>query len=48
VGAAAAQAFHPDTLTWVIVGDLAQIEARIRQLSWSSVQVLDADGKLLR
>jgi len=48
VRAAAAQAFHPDTLTWVIVGDLAQIEARIRQLSWSSVQVLDADGKLLR
>jgi predicted Zn-dependent peptidase len=45
---AAAQAFRPDTLTWVIVGDLAQIEAPIRALKWSSVQVLDADGKVLR
>jgi predicted Zn-dependent peptidase len=45
---AAAQAFRPDTLTWVIVGDLSQIEAPIRALSWSSVQVLDADGKVVR
>jgi predicted Zn-dependent peptidase len=45
---AAAQAFRPDTLTWVIVGDLSQIEAPIRALPWSSVQVLDADGKVLR
>jgi predicted Zn-dependent peptidase len=45
---AAAQAFRPDTLTWVIVGDLAQIEAPIRALPWRSVQVLDADGKVLR
>jgi zinc protease len=45
---AAARAFRPDTLTWVIVGDLAQIEAPIRALPWTSVQVLDADGKVLR
>jgi predicted Zn-dependent peptidase len=45
---AAVQAFRPDTLTWVIVGDLTQIEAPIRALQWSSVQVLDADGKVLR
>jgi predicted Zn-dependent peptidase len=48
VRAAAAQAFRPDTLTWVIVGDLSKIEARIRELPWSSVQVLDADGKPVR
>ncbi len=48
VRAAAAQAFRPDTLTWVIVGDLAKIETQIRQLPWSSVQVLDADGKPVR
>jgi predicted Zn-dependent peptidase len=45
---AAAQAFQPGTLTWVIVGDLAQIEAPLRALQWSSVQVLDADGKVVR
>jgi predicted Zn-dependent peptidase len=45
---AAVQAFQPGTLTWVIVGDLAQIEAPLRALQWSSVQVLDADGKVVR
>jgi predicted Zn-dependent peptidase len=45
---AAAQAFRPDALTWVIVGDLAKIEAPIRQLELGAVQVLDADGKVLR
>jgi hypothetical protein len=32
----------------VIVGDLAKIEAPIRQLELGAVQVLDADGKVLR
>ena len=45
---AAAQAFKPDALTWVIVGDLAKIEPPIRQLGLGTVQVLDADGKVLR
>ncbi len=45
---AAVQAFRPDALTWVIVGDLAKIEAPIRQLELGAVQVLDADGKVLR
>jgi predicted Zn-dependent peptidase len=45
---AAAQAFRPDAMTWVIVGDLAKIEAPIRQLELGAVQVLDADGKVLR
>jgi zinc protease len=48
VRAAALQAFQPDTLTWVIVGDLSQIESEIRKLPWSAVQVVDADGKPLR
>ncbi len=48
VHAAAAQAFRPDALTWVIVGDLARIEAPIRQLGFGTVQVVDADGKVLR
>jgi predicted Zn-dependent peptidase len=45
---AAAQAFRPDSLTWVIVGDLSKIEAPIRQLGLGDVQVLDADGNVLR
>jgi zinc protease len=45
---AAAQLIHPDALTWVIVGDLAAIEAPIRKLSIGEVKVLDADGRIVR
>jgi predicted Zn-dependent peptidase len=45
---AAAQAFRPNALAWVIVGDLALIEAPIRQLGLGTVQVVDADGKVIR
>ncbi|HEX9208830.1 MAG TPA: pitrilysin family protein [Steroidobacteraceae bacterium] len=45
---AAARAFRPDALTWVIVGDLSKIEAPIRQLGLGTVQVVDADGQVLR
>jgi predicted Zn-dependent peptidase len=45
---AAAQAFRPDALTWVIVGDLSRIEAPIRQLGLATVQVVDADGTVVR
>jgi predicted Zn-dependent peptidase len=44
VEAAAKEIIHPDQLTWVIVGDLAKIEAPIRALKLGTVQVLDADG----
>jgi predicted Zn-dependent peptidase len=45
---AASRAFRPDALTWVIVGDLATIEKPIRELGLGAVQVLDADGNVLR
>jgi predicted Zn-dependent peptidase len=45
VQAAAGEVIHPDRLTWVIVGDLKQIEAPVRALNLGQVQVLDADGK---
>jgi len=45
---AAAQAFRPDALTWVLVGDLTRIEAPIRQLGLGTVQVVDADGTVVR
>jgi predicted Zn-dependent peptidase len=43
--AEAAKAIDPAQLTWVVVGDLKEIEAPIRALELGDVQVLDADGK---
>jgi len=42
---AAAATIDPDALTWVVVGDLKQIEQPVRALKLGDVQVLDADGK---
>ncbi|MEJ7604151.1 MAG: pitrilysin family protein [Kofleriaceae bacterium] len=39
---------RPESLTWVIVGDLKKIEAGVRALKLGDVKVLDADGKVLR
>ena len=43
--AQAAATLDPDALTWVVVGDLSQIEAPVRSLELGTVQVLDADGR---
>ena len=43
--AEAAKAIDANALTWVVVGDLKQIEAPVRALNLGPVQVLDADGK---
>jgi predicted Zn-dependent peptidase len=48
VRAAAREALDPARLTWVVVGDLAKIEQPIRGLELGAVQVLDADGKVIR
>ncbi|QHS11540.1 insulinase family protein [Sinimarinibacterium sp. NLF-5-8] len=42
VNRAASKLIQPQALTWVIVGDLAKIEAPIRQLGWGEVEVLPA------
>ena len=39
---------RPESLTWVIVGDLARIEDGVRKLNLGEVKVLDADGKTVR
>jgi zinc protease len=46
--AAAGKLIHPEALTWIVVGDLAAIEPAIRKLDLGEVQVLDADGNVLR
>jgi predicted Zn-dependent peptidase len=45
VQAAAKEVIRPDTLTWVVVGDLKKIERPIRALGLGEVRILDADGK---
>ncbi|WP_161627317.1 M16 family metallopeptidase [Arenimonas composti] len=42
LNAAAAATVKPDGLTWVVIGDLKQIEAGIRALGWGEVVVLPA------
>ncbi|MHC1478714.1 M16 family metallopeptidase [Frateuria aurantia] len=42
--AAIEEMIHPQALTWVVVGDLKQIEAPVRALKLGKVEVLDADG----
>ena len=46
--AAAVKLVKPEELTWVVVGDLAKIEAPVRALKLGEVRVLDSDGKQLR
>ena len=48
VNAAAKEVVRPDALTWVVVGDRAQIEKPVRQLNIGALQVLDADGNVAK
>jgi zinc protease len=45
---AAAKMIKPEALTWIVVGDLAKVEAQVRALAFSDVRVLDSDGKRVR
>ena len=42
---AAAATINPGALTWVVVGDLKQIEKPLRALKIGEVVIVDADGK---
>ncbi len=52
VNAAARRLVHPEAMTWIVVGDLAKIEAPLRalapQLGIARISVLDTDGRPLR
>lgn len=43
-----ARILNPDAMTWVVVGDLARIEDKVRALSLGPVEVWDAEGHRLR
>src|SRR5690606_11900284 len=42
---AAAKTLAPGALTWVVVGDLKQIEQPVRALGLGEISIVDADGK---
>ncbi len=48
LNAAAAKLVDPKALTWIVVGDLAKIEDKVRALKLGEVKVLDPDGKVVR
>jgi predicted Zn-dependent peptidase len=48
VRAAARTSLDTARLTWIVIGDLAKIEAPIRAMNLGEVQVLDADGRSVR
>jgi len=41
---AAVKTVHPESVIWIVVGDRAQIEPKIRELGFSQITVIDADG----
>jgi predicted Zn-dependent peptidase len=43
--AASARTIDPNALTWVVVGDLKQIEKAVRELKLGEVSIVDADGQ---
>jgi len=45
LAAIAPKVVDPRRVTWVVVGDRAQIEAPVRALGLGEVQILDADGR---
>ena len=45
--ALAGATLRPDKLSWVVVGDLAKIEASVRKLGWN-IEIWDSEGHQLR
>ncbi|MCF8473749.1 MAG: insulinase family protein [Emcibacter sp.] len=37
----------PDSLTWIVVGDLSKIEQKIRALNMGQVEIVDAEGNII-
>lgn len=48
LSSAAGKLIHPDSLTWIVVGDLSKIEEPVRKLNFGEVTVLDSNGDKLR
>jgi predicted Zn-dependent peptidase len=44
---AAKATIHPESMTWVVVGDRAKIEPKIRELGFAEIYVIDGDGNII-
>jgi zinc protease len=44
---AVAELLAPEALTWIVVGDLAQTEEKIRALGWGKIVRIDVDGNVI-
>ena len=44
---AADEVIKPNNMIWVVVGDKAKIESRIRELELGEITLLDVDGNVL-
>ena len=47
INAAAERVVKPDRLVWIVVGDLAKVEAGIRELDFEEIHHMDPDGNVL-
>ena len=47
IKAAAERVIKPNSMTWIVIGDLAKVEAGLRQLQFDQVQRMDTDGNVL-
>jgi zinc protease len=45
---AAPRIIKPENLTWVVVGDLKQIEPGIRELNMGNIKIIDSDGNIIQ
>ncbi|HXI13334.1 MAG TPA: pitrilysin family protein [Thermoanaerobaculia bacterium] len=47
LGNAASKYVKPESVIWIVVGDLAKVEAGIRELGFGEVRRMNADGELI-
>jgi zinc protease len=45
---AAKKVIHPSALTWIVVGARTMIEPKIRELGYSEIYLIDADGNIIK
>jgi zinc protease len=48
VAKAAKKTVHPEDVQWVVVGDRTKIEPKIRELGFTEVHQIDADGNIIK
>jgi zinc protease len=44
---AAKATIHPESMIWVVVGDRAKIEPKIRELGFAEIHIIDGDGNII-